>query len=241
MPQCSSLLVHMRILIFQILTQVRVDLNERRQHEIAMRRNDMKALKIKLDALLEQSKHVEEASDPVVVDLFQTNKLIANHEATIKEILEQCSKQVPYQKNHCKSSLTLQLGVISKVPRSFLRAWDGDSALLSTVTFASSRDSSCSVATPSSLSALVSSSPSKMPSISALSSSLSSSRIDNEEYASLVWTIEPFGSEVAVTSDEFSTESVCEELPVVNGVIQPAAAASAAALVIVIFLPCMCY
>jgi hypothetical protein len=201
-----------------------------------MRRDDIKALKVKLDALLEQSKHVEEENDPVVVDLFRTYKLIANHEATIKEILEQRSKQVPYQKNHCKSSLTLQLGVISKVPRSFLGICDGDVALQrnslsSTATSTSSRASYRSLATPSSLSTCASSSPSIPPSFSAFSLSSTSSQNDDEE--SLVWTIAPVGSEVAVTSAEVSNECACEELPVVNGVIQP----TAAALVFLVFLP----
>jgi hypothetical protein len=155
---------------------MRLDLNKRREHEISMLRDDIKALKVKVDALLEQSKHVEEESDPVVVDLFRTNKLIAYHEATINEILEQRSKQVPYQKIHCKSSLTLQLGVISEVPRSFLRMCRGNATLhrnsLSTATSASASASYCSVVTPQSLSTCCSSLSSTSPSFSLLSSPL---------------------------------------------------------------------
>jgi hypothetical protein len=206
---------------------MRVDLNERREHEIAMRRDDIKALKVKVDALLEQSKHVEEESDPVVVDLFRNNKLIANHEATIKAILEQRSKLVHYEMRHCKSTLTLQLGVISKVSRSFL--CKGDAALqrksFSRATSASSRATSCSVATPS-IQSIAPSKPSKLPSVALLSSSFPcSSQVEDDEHISLVWTIEPVCNETADTSTEVSTESACEELPVVNGAIQPKAVA----------------
>jgi hypothetical protein len=62
------------------------------------------------------------------------------------------------------------------------------------------------------------------PSFSLLSSPLTSSRIDEEECVSLVWTIEQVSKEVNITLSEVSTESACEELSVVNGVIQPAAA-----------------
>jgi hypothetical protein len=52
----------------------------------------------------------------------------------------------------------------------------------------------------------------------------------------LVWTIAPVNSGVAVTSDEVSSETACEELPVVNGVIVIKPAAAALVIFCIIFM-----
>jgi hypothetical protein len=241
--------------LFISLFQVRKELNEAREHSIAMRHDDIKALKAKVEQLQEQAKFVDDLTDPVMVDMFRFIKLIANHEAAIKEIVEQRSKLVSYEKTHHRTSLTLQLGVMAKVPRSFLSVSQCNIALQlqssSTGTASSSSAFPFSTATAASLSSscLPSSSSSSSSataattaaaatakataSTSSPAASLSSVRSssasfsfpqENEEFVSLVWTIEPMGHEVAAIRNETTTESTFEELPVVNGVIQTSAA-----------------
>jgi uncharacterized protein YhaN len=220
---------------------MRKELNEAREHSIAMRHDDIKALKAKVEQLQEQAKFVDDLTDPVMVDMFRFIKLIANHEATIKEINEQRSKRVCYEKTHHSTSLTLKLGVMAKVPRSFLSVSECNMALQlhssSTGTTFSSSASPFSIATAASQSSFFSPSSSSssssaaeattaaasLSSVCSSSASLSSPQ-KYEEFVSLVWTIEPIGHEVAAIRNETTTESTFEELTVVNGVIQPSAA-----------------